>query len=84
MPHSEKTRQLPFCCSHFPSPSPWRFSYALFVFELVRVEGPQHAAYPLEEDDEFICGKGFKKHFGDPARYDVVICHMGTTAIPTM
>ena len=73
MPHSEKTRQLPSLLLTFAIAIAAAFFLRLFVFELVRVEGP--GMQPTLEDDELLFVEKVSKHFGDPARYDVVICH---------
>lgn len=50
----------------------------LFVFELVRVEGP--SMQPTLEDNELLFVEKVSKLFGDPARYDIVICHYDDTS----
>ena len=73
MPHSEKTRQLPSLLLTFAIAIAVALFLRLFVFELVRVEGP--SMQPTLEDDELLFVEKVSMHFGDPARYDVVICH---------
>ena len=52
MPHSEKTRQLPSLLLTFAIAIAVALFLRLFVFELVRVEGP--SMQPTLEDDELL------------------------------
>lgn len=73
MPHSEKARQLPSLLLTFAVAIALALCLRLFVFELVRVEGP--SMQPTLEDNELLFVEKVSKLFGDPSRYDVVICH---------
>lgn len=73
MRHSEKSGRLATLLFPFILAIVIALCLRLFVFELVRVEGP--SMQPTLEDNELLFVEKVSKLFSTPNRYDVVICH---------